>query len=125
MQKIRFNEGETIFSEGDESIHCYKILSGKVEITLKVPGEPGQDRAEHIATCGAGEIIGEMGVIESAPRSASAIAIEPTLCKSYSVDEIISLLQDDPHEALAYVRTLIQRVRQSNKKMSWSPTPRG
>ena len=74
-----------------------------------------------IATCGAGEIIGEMGVIEESPRSASAVAIEPTLCKSYTAAEIISLLQDDPQEAMAYVRTLIRRIRHSTKKMSWSP----
>ncbi len=125
MQKVRFREGEKIFSEGDPSIHCYKILSGKVEIILNIPGHLSQDRTETIATCGAGEIIGEMGVIEKGLRSASAVAIEPTLCKSYTSDEIISLLQDDPQEALAYVRTLIQRVRQSNRKMSWCASQRG
>jgi CRP/FNR family cyclic AMP-dependent transcriptional regulator len=119
MQKIRFQEGERIFSEGDQSIYCYKIISGKVEIVLNIPGDqdPGQTHA--IATCGAGEIIGEMGVIEQCVRSASAVAIEPTLCKSYTLDEIVSLLSDDPREALAYVRTLIRRIRESNRRMSW------
>ncbi len=124
MQKVRFREGEKIFSEGDPSIHCYKILSGKVEIILNIPGHLSQDRTETIATCGPGELIGEMGVIEKGLRSASAVAIEPTLCKSYTSDEIISLLQDDPQEALAYVRTMIQRVRRSNRKMSWSASQR-
>ena len=124
MQKVRFREGETIFSEGDPSTNCYKILSGKVEIILNIPGVLKRGRTETIATCGAGEIIGEMSVIDKGPRSASAVAIEPTLCKSYTSDEIISLLQDDPQEALAYVRTMIQRVRRSNRKMSWSASQR-
>jgi CRP-like cAMP-binding protein len=125
MQKVRFREGETIFSEGDQGTHCYKILSGKVEIILNIPDllKPGQ--TETIATCGAGEIIGEISVIDKGPRSASAVAIEPTLCKSYTSDEIISLLEDDPQEALAYIRTMMQRVRRSNRKVTWSTSQSG
>jgi CRP-like cAMP-binding protein len=125
MQKIRFREGETLFSQGDPSTHCYKILSGRVKILLNIPGVMNQDRSEEIATCGKGEIIGEMSVIDKGERSASAVAIEPTLCMSYTSDEIIGLLEDDPQEALAYVRMLIQRVRRSNRKMSWSACQRG
>jgi CRP-like cAMP-binding protein len=58
-------------------------------------------------------------VIEQCVGSASAVAIEPTLCKSYTLDEIVSLLGEDPREALAYVRTLIRRIRESNRRMSW------
>jgi len=125
MQKVRFSEGETIFSEGDASTHCYKIVSGKVDIMLNIPGLLRRDRSETIATCGAGEIIGEMSVIDEGPRSASAVAIEPTVCTTFTSQEIIDLLQNDPKEALAYVRILIQRVRRSNRKMSWSTSKRG
>ena len=124
MQKVRFSEGETIFSEGDPSTYCYMILSGKVEIFLNIPGVVKRSRTEKIATCFAGELIGEMSVINKGPRSASAVATEPTVCKRYTSDEIISLLEDDPREALAYVRTLIERVRRSNRRISWTASQR-
>jgi CRP/FNR family cyclic AMP-dependent transcriptional regulator len=117
MQKIQFEKGKMIFSEGEPSARCYKILSGKVEIFLNDPANPGWKQSKTIAICGTGEIVGEMGVIGNFPRSASAVAIEPTVCKCFTSDEIISLLGDEPREALAYVRTLIQRIRHTNSKV--------
>lgn len=117
MQKVQFEKDETIFSEGEPSVLCYKILSGSVEIFLKDPSDADSGNLASVAICGPGEIIGEMGVIENAPRSASAVATETTVCMSYAQDEIISLLTDEPREALAYVRTLIRRIRQTNSKV--------
>ena len=125
MQEVSFREGEVVFSEGDQSTHCYKIISGKVEITLNVAGVMRRGQTQTVATCGAGELIGEMSLIDNGPRSASAVAIEPTICMAYTSDEIISLLENDPQEALGYVRTLIHRLRQSNRKMPWPNSQRG
>jgi CRP-like cAMP-binding protein len=120
MRNINFRKGETIFYEGEFGEQCYKIISGSVEIRITVPGVLKRNQTETIASCGAGEIIGEMSIIDKGPRSASAVAIEPTQCVAYSSDEILDVLQNDPQEALNYVRTLIRRVRRSNRKISWS-----
>jgi CRP-like cAMP-binding protein len=120
MREVRFEAGETIFAEGDPSEHCYRIRSGSVEIRLRVPGVMKRGRSETIATCGPGELIGEMSVIDAAPRSATAVAVAPTVCETFTADEILNLLEHDPQEALNYVRTLIRRVRSSNRKISWS-----
>ena len=120
MRKINFHKDETIFFEGDTGEHCFKIISGRVEIRMNTPGVLKRDLTETIATCGAGEIIGEMSLIDEGPRSASAVAIEPTVCVAYSSEEILGLLENDPQEALSYVRTLIRRVRRSNRKISWA-----
>ena len=117
MQRVTFDSDETIFTEGEPSDLCYKILSGSVAILFRDPSAPGSENLIPVATCGPGEIIGEMGVIEDAPRSATARAIETTVCISYAADEIISLLADEPREALAYVRTLIRRIRQANNRV--------
>lgn len=116
MQKVRFDKGETIFSEGEPSVHCYKILEGKVEIFLNDPAGPGPAHVRSVGVCGPGEIIGEMGVLGKAPRSASAVAIAPTVCKRFTSHEIISLLEEEPGEAIAYIRTLIERIRSSNNR---------
>lgn len=121
MKKVQFEKDEIIFSEGEPSVLCYKILSGSVEISLKDPLDSNSENHTPVAICGPGEIIGEMGVIEDGPRSASAMATETTVCMSYDADEIISLLADEPREALAYVRTLIRRIRQTNNKVFFPP----
>jgi CRP-like cAMP-binding protein len=118
MQEVRFRKGETIFAEGDSSEHCYKIVSGKVEIFVAIRGVLKRGRTETIAICGAGDIIGEMSVIDGGVRSASAIATEPTVCMAFTAKEILDVLQNDPQEALSYVRMLINRLRRSNRKLS-------
>ena len=117
MREVRFGEGETIFAEGDPSDQCYRILSGCVDIRLKMRGVMKRGQSRTIATCGPGELIGEMSVIDAAPRSATAVAVEPCVCRAYTADEILHLLENDPEAALNYVRMLIRRIRQSNRRV--------
>ncbi len=124
MQKVKFEAGEMIFAEGDPSDHCYKIVSGKVEIKLDVPGMMKRDRKETVATCGPGEVIGEMSVIERGARSASAVAVEPTVCNAYTAQEILHALESNPREAIAYIKTLIRRIRHTNRRVSWNASHR-
>lgn len=125
MHEVAFDRGEVIFSEGDPGDHCYKITSGKVEIIINVRGVLKRGRKETLGTCGPGEFIGDMSVMAGGPRSASAVAVEPTRCMAYSSEEILHILQSDPQEALAYVRMLIRRLRQSNRRMAWAATRGG
>ena len=125
MQEVRFREGEMIFSEGDPSDHGFRIVSGKVEIFLQLPGTMKRGRKEALHTAGPGEIIGEMSCIEKGPRSASAVAVEPTVCMAFTAEEILDVLEHDPHQALAYIRTLIRRLRHTNKTVSMSAARRG
>ena len=68
-----FAEGEMIFPEGSHREELYLIKNGKVVIRRGGNGE-GQDIARFVA----GEVFGEMDLLDSAPRSASAFAEEPT-----------------------------------------------
>lgn len=118
MQEVRFRKGETIFSEGEPGTHCYKIVSGKVEISLKIRGILKRGRSETVATCHPGETIGAMSAIEKGPRSATAVAAEPTVCMACTPDEFMESLERDPLEALAYIRTLIRNQRHSNRALA-------
>src|SRR6516164_7178122 len=61
--------GEALFVAGDGG--CYRVEQGLVKIT--VTSDRGEERI--IALVGAGEIIGELSLIDHQPRSASAIAL--------------------------------------------------
>ena len=114
MREVRFDAGETIFAEGDPSEHCYRIRSGRVEIRLRVPGVMKRGRSETIATCGPGELIGEMSVIDAAPRSATAVAVAPTVCETFTADEILNLLEPaarlDLDDGLAELERIAQTL---------------
>jgi diguanylate cyclase (GGDEF)-like protein len=67
-----FGPGEVIFSEGSHREELYLIREGTVLIRRRVEGGEEQDIARFVS----GEVFGEMDLLDTAPRSASAIAEE-------------------------------------------------
>jgi EAL domain-containing protein (putative c-di-GMP-specific phosphodiesterase class I) len=104
--------GTVIFREGDAADCAYLIEEGWIEIFT---GD-GSDR-HVLALLGVGEIFGEMGVIDGAPRTASATVAEN--CR------LIRVSAGQFHEALArsepfhaeLLRKLVQRFRASQKAL--------
>jgi CRP-like cAMP-binding protein len=111
--QMQYKAGERIFAEGDPSYYCYQIVRGKVDIVLSPGG-----RREVIATLGPGEVFGEMGVIDSGPRSATAIAAEDTECVVFGALDLLDQFDHDPATTIEVMRTLIKRLRQSNRRYS-------
>ena len=114
MQSVLFETGQTIFSQGDPSTYTYHILAGSVDILIA--GPDGEEK--RIASIGPEEVFGEMGIIDPAPRSATAIAREPTACEAFTADEVVELMSSDPARAMALLRSLILRLRASNRKLA-------
>lgn len=68
---LQYRAGQVIFLQGYPADYAYIIQSGDVEIYLELPDKTEQ----HIATLGIGEMFGELGILDDAPRSASARAL--------------------------------------------------
>jgi CRP/FNR family transcriptional regulator, cyclic AMP receptor protein len=59
-----------------------------------------------------GEVVGELALIGTpAPRSATALALEPTETRAISRSDFQELLSEQPHVAQVLVRILADRVR--------------
>ena len=74
MRSRRFRRGEVIFHIGDPGDALFVIVSGEVKIWL--PSETGDEAI--LATLRAGDVFGELALLDGAPRSASAVALSPT-----------------------------------------------
>lgn len=70
---VSFAVGDTIYRQGTESAGIYMLLDGRVEIWR----HDGDD-AHHLASIGAGELLGEVSVIERSKHSVTAKASEAT-----------------------------------------------
>src|SRR6185436_10255554 len=110
MQRLRFEAGATIFAEGDPSDHAYLVRSGRVEIVRTVQG--GTFR---LAMLGEGDIVGEMGLLEERPRTASARAIDPVEADMIDRVEFTQMLLHEPHQAIELLRALFERLRTMNR----------
>ena len=69
MNCTHFAKEHVLFREGDTADSVFLLLRGSVDILWQLDGDPIL-----LGTVGAGQFIGEMGVVENRPRSATARA---------------------------------------------------
>ncbi len=95
--------GTTIFQEGDPGDAMYVVLDGVIEIIHK---------GKWIEDVETGSIFGELALIDSEPRSASAVA--KTDAQGARVDQkrFEFLVQYSPFFAVEVMRIMAKRLRQ-------------
>ncbi len=64
-----------------------------------------------------GDLLGEMALIDDQPRSASAVALEPTRCLLITRNSFQTLTQKDPEIAWCLLPTLADRIRDLQQRM--------
>src|ERR671930_2271364 len=105
-EDVTLKPGEYLMREGDPGGSLYVILDGEFEVTQKA----GQQEVV-LAVRGKGEVIGEMSLLDKAPRSASVRALKETHAMMISHDAVQNLLSSSASAAMAIVYTMVQRVR--------------
>lgn len=113
MRLTHFAAGQMIFAEGDASDAAYLIRSGRVEVMKDSPVGPIR-----LAVLGEGDIVGEMGVIDERPRSASLRALEPVTALAVNHQEFLDTLLHRPGDALALLRALFERLRNADQALA-------
>jgi CRP/FNR family transcriptional regulator, cyclic AMP receptor protein len=108
MQTITFKAGDTIVREGDEGDTGFLITTGSVEVLV---GEVSR----RVGALEAGEVFGEMCLIDPGPRSATVRALTDVECLETSYEEFLKSIEERPDQALAFMKTLVQRLRQTNQ----------
>jgi len=101
-----FKAGSTIFREGDEANELFVIKSGQVRIQI------GNRTVTELAE---DNIFGEMALIDSEPRSATAVAFTDVEVVPVSEKQFLFLVSQTPYFALKVMRVLAQRLRVTNK----------
>ena len=113
MRQLTFAKGDIIFRQGDTATVMYDIVSGKVGIFSDYQGA----QEEKIAELDAGQILGEMGMIEIYPRSATAVALSDEVVLSELAEaDLESYFKDDPAKVLQLMRQLSARIRETTRK---------
>lgn len=100
-----FAAGANIFSAGDRG-HCmYVVLDGRVRITRRRGAEDAV-----LAELGPGEFFGEMALVDSSTRMATAVALAPTRLAEIDRARFIYLVGQQPAFSLTVMRVLAQRL---------------
>lgn len=92
LRARRFRRAEVIFHIGDPGDALFIVTSGAVKITL--PSETGEEAI--LTTLRPGDFFGELALLDGAPRSATAAAIEPTETLVLPRERFRELINSEP-----------------------------
>ena len=107
MRVRRFRRAETVFHVGDPGDALFIVMSGSIKITL--PADSGDEAI--LATLRPGDFFGELALLDGAPRSATAVAIEATETYILARDRFRELITTEPVMREALLATLAAEVR--------------
>ncbi|MFN8635264.1 MAG: Crp/Fnr family transcriptional regulator [Chloroflexota bacterium] len=108
-----YGTNEAIFHQHDIGEGLYLVARGLVRIFLR--SEDGQELT--IARFEPGEFFGELGAIDEEPRSATAVASEPTDVLVLHRSDFLSYLRARPEAAVFCLRILARRLRQADAQL--------
>ena len=109
---MRFREGDVLFREGDASDFACRVVEGRVVAVKETAGEPVV-----LGEIGPGDIVGEMGVIERLPRSATVRAASDVMVEVISAERLFDVIGVEPETARRMLQRLSERVRSLSEEV--------
>jgi diguanylate cyclase (GGDEF)-like protein len=113
--------GQDVIREGESGDKVYVVLSGRV----RVMETAHETQAElFLGELGPGDIFGELGILRDQPRSATVVAVEPTLCLIIPQRDFLRALRGAPGLSIALLRTMAARLFDADRRLSrYAPDP--
>lgn len=112
MKRQSYKAGGILFREGEKSSEVYRILRGRVEISID-----GNQKSVVLAQLGEGDIFGEMAMVDERPRSATARATTAVECEVMSPEDFQRAIIEDPRSLIPYLASFFERLRTLNDRL--------
>ena len=94
--------GTVIFEEGTSGAEMFGVVEGEVEVRLPNGA---------VRKIGPDETFGEMAIIDSSPRSGTAVAVTDTKLAIIDRNKFLFLVQETPTFALQVMSSMAERLR--------------
>lgn len=101
--ETRIRPGTVLTREGAPGHECFVLLEGHADVRIG---------RKVVAQVGPGEIVGEMALLESEPRSATVVTTSPVRALVMTRPNFTAVLEQAPHLARRVMRTLAKRLRE-------------
>ncbi len=106
-----FRKGDIIFCEYEPGDTFYLIQSGRVQI-VRIIG----DLEKNIDILNPTEIFGEMAILEEAPRSATAVALDDVKALEFNRENFEVLMMGNPQIAMKLLKLFIKRIYDQKRR---------
>lgn len=110
LRRRPFARGDAIFRQGDAGTCCYLIASG----VIKIRRQHSDGRELILALLSAGDVFGELALLDGESRSADAIAQDATELLALDRAPFIAFLDTHPKIAARLLATLSRRLRNTD-----------
>ena len=111
VDAIKLNAGETLFHTGDPGEALFVVRSGSIELYIK--DTAGQKIVLTIAE--EGSLFGELSLLDSGPRTATAIALSDSELLVLDRDDLLLLFQKRPEAALNMLAAMSTMTRKADE----------
>lgn len=113
IYRTSLRKGETLFEKNAPSDHLYGLVAGSVK--LLSPGPGGRDLS--LGLVAPGELLGELGVSDGAPRSASAVALAHCELATIKGSDLEPLMDRHPELRVALARAASAAARRLGERL--------
>jgi CRP-like cAMP-binding protein len=113
MHERTYLANEVVFDEGEEGHAIYIVLEGEVAITRTVDGKTAK-----IAQLGVGTFFGELALLDGAPRSADARAVNNSRLAVFFREDFLELLDTHGRVASKIARQLARHIGGRMREMA-------
>ena len=111
---VRLSTDQTVFLSGDAGDGCYRVEEGLLKVS--VIGSGGNELI--LAIFGPGSLVGELSMIDRAPRSASVCALRESRLSFVSRTAFEAFSQSHPEIYRHVMMLLARRLRETNRALA-------
>jgi len=108
-----YPKNSTVIAAGDPADALYVVISGRLKVTMS----DNEGREVILAILNQGEVFGEMGLIDQAPRSATVVAMESCELLTITRADFTKCLQKNFDLTMNVIRGLVKRLREADKNI--------
>ncbi len=110
IRERSYMEGQTIFRIGDPGGEMHLVIDGRVQLSI----EDATGKRVSVAVAEAGEIFGELSLLDGQPRSVHAIASMSSMTAVIDRDDLKRMFELRPETALDMLATVSGRLREAD-----------
>jgi CRP-like cAMP-binding protein len=111
-ERVGFDPGKPLMRQGDPADAAYLIIDGYAEVVLETSGGP-----VIVATLGANEFVGDMGILGNVPRTATVRAKDRVIALRISKEPFMRMVREFPSMAVAIMQELAERLESTNNQL--------
>lgn len=111
IDEMTLPQGHTLFQAGDPGDSLFIVQSGEIELFIK--DTAGQKIV--LTTAEAGDMFGELAMLDTGPRTATAVALADTEVLVLDRDDLVLLFQRKPEAALHMLAALSGLTRKADE----------